>query len=197
MLHSALGTVQYSPEHTMTDSLSTSRLLIRPLELRDSAAVYAYRSDPEVIRYQMWQPESESDVRSFVREQLGTTPGMPGMWFQFAIVRKRDGVLMGDCGVHVPLEYADAAELGMTLALPWQRQGYAAEALGALIEYCFSSLHLHAVLARTEKRNLRSITLIRRMNFYPARPEHYGMEPTEDELFFAMEKRDWERQDGG
>ncbi|PLX32386.1 MAG: GNAT family N-acetyltransferase [Ignavibacteria bacterium] len=178
----------------MTARLDTERLIIRPLQLTDSSAVYDYRSNPEVVRYQMWRPESESDVRQFIREQLGLTPGMPGIWYQFGLVRKADNELIGDCGIHIPLEHTEAAELGMTLAQTSQRLGYATEAIVALLDYCFTSLGLLSVLARTEKRNMRSIALIRRMDFYPARAENFGLAEEEDELLFVMERPDWERR---
>lgn len=165
---------------------ATERLHIRPLQLSDSSEVFAYRSDPEVVRYQMWRPESERDVAHFIRELRGLAPGMPGIWFQFAIVEHESGALIGDCGVHVPLDDPDSVELGLTLRTDAQGKGYATEALHALLDYCFLTLHMHRVIARTHPDNSPSIALIRRCRFTPL--------PTlskDSELVFELRHKTW------
>jgi len=183
--------LQVSPHKAMQNHIPTPRLLIRPMQLSDSAAVLSYRSDPEVVRYQTWRPISDEEIRRFIRNLQGLVPGIPGHWFQFSLVRQSDGKLLGDCGVHVPLERIDVAELGLTLAQAYQGQGYATEALTALIGFCFDTLQLRAILARTVDQNARSIALIGRCGIRPARPEDYGMVEESDELFFSLERGDW------
>ena len=144
---------------------TTPRLLIRPLQLADSATVFAYRSDPEVMRFQMWRPSGEREVRQFIRDQRGLTPGLPGHWFQFGIVDQQSGLLVGDCGLHTPLMEPDSIEVGLTLRPENQGQGYATEVLTALIRYAFQHLHMRAVIARTHPENARSIRLVSRCGF--------------------------------
>jgi RimJ/RimL family protein N-acetyltransferase len=163
------------------------------MQLSDSTAVLAYRADPEVVRFQTWRPISEEEVRRFIRNLQGLVPGIPGHWYQFALIRQSDGALLGDCGVHVPLERIDVAELGLTLAQPYQGQGYATEILRAMIEFCFGTLQLRTVLARTAKQNMKSIALIARCGITPACPEEYGMVEDSDELFFSLDRGDWEK----
>jgi RimJ/RimL family protein N-acetyltransferase len=165
---------------------ATERLHIRPLQLPDSADVFAYRSDPEVVRYQMWRPASEREVARFIRELRGLAPGMPGIWFQFAIIEHESGALIGDCGVHVPLDDPDSVELGLTLRADAQGKGYATEALRGLIGYCFLTLHVHRVIARTHPDNSPSIALIGRCGFspLPARSE-------EPELVYELKHKTW------
>ncbi len=165
---------------------ATERLHIRPLQLSDSADVFAYRSDPEVVRYQMWRPASEREVVRFIRELRGLAPGMPGIWFQFAMIEHESGALVGDCGVHVPLDDPDSVELGMTLRADAQGKGYATEALHALIGFCFLTLHMHRIIARTHPDNSPSIALIRRCHFtsLPALSK-------DSELVFELRYKDW------
>jgi RimJ/RimL family protein N-acetyltransferase len=173
----------------MQNTIVTSRLLIRPLRLADSAAVHAYRSDRELMKHQSWKPEHESEVRQFIRGMQGLAPGIPGTWYQFGIVRLADDCLLGDCGIHVPLEQVDAAELGMTLARAHHGKGYATESLHALISFCFDTLHLRSILARMAVDNHPSLALTRRCGFRPAEPTRYGMPADSSELFFVL-KRD-------
>lgn len=175
----------------MTRTIISQRLLIRPLQLADSDAVFRYRSDPDVVRYQMWRPQGKSDVRQFIRKLHGLAPGMPGIWYQFAVVLQESNELIGDCGIHVPLTAADAAELGMTLAPEFQGKGFAEEALRAFIRYCFETLHMRLIIARTVPQNTRSIALINKMGFQPSVPGHAGFKPEAGELFYVLNHASW------
>lgn len=168
---------------------TTPRLLIRPLQLADSATVFAYRSDPEVMRFQMWRPSGEREVRQFIRDQRGLTPGLPGHWFQFGIVDQQSGLLVGDCGLHTPLMEPDSIEVGLTLRPENQGQGYATEVLTALIRYAFQHLHMRAVIARTHPENARSIRLVARCGF-PSAPT----KKQKDELTFVLTHKIWREQ---
>lgn len=181
----------YDEDAVYSDEMNrftTKRLLVRPLQLADSGAVYAYRSDPEVMRFQMWHPSSEREVRQFIREQRGLTPGLPGHWFQFGIVDQSSNRLLGDCGLHTPLTAPDSVEVGLTLRPDVQRQGYATEVLTALIRYCFDVLHVRSVIARTHPDNVRSLRLIGRCGF-PSQP----LNIRDDELTFMLDHGTWKQ----
>ncbi|MBE0643847.1 MAG: GNAT family N-acetyltransferase [Bacteroidetes bacterium] len=167
---------------------ATKRTVIRPLETADSAAVFAYRSDPDVVRYQMWRPARERDVRSFIRDMRGLAPGMPGIWYQFGIILQQNGELIGDCGVHMPLDDPECVELGLTLRSDFQRQGYAQEVLRALIRYSFETLHVHRVIARMHPENKRSLELIKRCHFTPLTSDS-----SKTELAFELRYTNWSK----
>lgn len=165
---------------------ASKRFHIRPLQTSDASAVFAYRSDPEIVRYQMWRPKEERDVLRFIRELRGVVPGMPGIWFQFGIVEHSSGIFAGDCGVHVPINQPDSMELGLTLRREYQGKGYAAEILQALIRFSFETLHVHRILARTHPENQRSLALIHRCSF-TALPPISG----EEDLVFELRHPIW------
>ena len=67
--------------------LRTSRLILRAFGPSDVLEFAAYRSDPEVARYQSWEtPYPESAAGAFVEEMKDARPGAPGDWYQIAIV---------------------------------------------------------------------------------------------------------------
>lgn len=164
-LHTPDDTELHHDVNHRMNRISSDRLLLRSMRIEDSSPVYAYRSNPDVVRYQMWCPTSEQEVRRFIREQRGLAPGMPGVWYQFAIIETGNDRLIGDCGVLVPIDQPDVAELGLTLHPDSQGKGYATEALRALIEYCFHTLHVHRIIARTHPDNNRSLALLKRCRF--------------------------------
>ena len=55
------------------------------------------------------------------------------------------------------------AEVGFTLGLPYQHQGFAAEAVTAVLEYAFTTLNIHRIQAVTDVENAASIALLERI----------------------------------
>ena len=130
--------------------LSTARLHIEALHEGDAVALFAYRADPEVWRYQGWRPQTLADVDSFIRTQMALNKPSPSVWFQRAIRRHEDGALIGDLGLCL----ADRqAEIGITIAPFAQGRGFAREALQALLHELFGSLDVHRVHASVDPRN--------------------------------------------
>src|SRR5881392_2611733 len=68
--------------------LSSPRLLLRRLQGGDAAALCSYRSLPEVARYQGWESFGPGDAAHLIEGQSHSEPGVPGTWFQLAIVEK-------------------------------------------------------------------------------------------------------------
>ena len=141
-------------------SLVTARLLIRPLEAVDAAAVAGYRSEPAVARYQSWStPYTVADAQ----ELVGGDPLAAG-WFQSAIVLRSGGTLIGDLGVNLH-ENLQQAEIGFTLATRYQGLGYGSEAVAGMLKHQFADRGLHKVSAECDARNRASARLLERVGF--------------------------------
>ena len=130
------------------------RVLLRSFRPADEPIFLAYRADVGVARYQGWEPYSPAQAHEFVRAQSGAAiPPAPGDWVQIGIALATTGELIGDCALHLSAVDPRLAEIGITLHPAWQGQGYAAEALRALLDYCFRHLGLHRVMALTDCLN--------------------------------------------
>jgi RimJ/RimL family protein N-acetyltransferase len=178
----------------MTGEIVTERLVLRAPRLDDAETMFAYRSDPEVRRYQCWEPQSLEEVRAFITGVSAVEPFAPGTWRQLAIVLRSTGELIGDCGVHVPQQAPEQAELGLTLAPASHGCGYATEAIRVLLRLAFETLGKHRVFGSIDPRNARSIALMRRTGF---RQEAHFVESLRfkgewaDDVVFAMLRREW------
>jgi len=63
------------------------RLTLRPFQADDLPEFVAYRSDPEVARYQLWDGTySLADAERFLSSQQGVAFGRPRAWWQLAAV---------------------------------------------------------------------------------------------------------------
>jgi RimJ/RimL family protein N-acetyltransferase len=178
----------------MTDDVVTERLVLRALRADDADAMFAYRADPEIMRYQSWEPQSLDDVRAFIAGVSAPEPYAPGTWRQLAIALRETRELIGDCGVHVPQHAPEQAELGITLAPAFHGRGYAAETIRALLRLAFETLGKHRVYGSIDPRNAASLALMRRTGF---RQEAHFVESLRfkgawaDDVVFAMLAREW------
>lgn len=144
--------------------LETARLILRRFRPGDENSFLEYRVAPEVMQYQgngfLWF--TAEDAARFVLEQSSDTHGKPDTWFQIALESKDTGALIGDLGLHT-LDDIQQAEIGFTIAPPHQNQGYAIEAVRALLHYLFIDCCLHRVIAIADVRNKPSVQLLERL----------------------------------
>lgn len=177
----------------MFQDIVTDRLILRDLGPADAEFVLLYRSDPEVSRYQSWEPASVDQLRSYFEELAGMDPDTPGAWYQLGIVLRSGGELIGDCGIHI-LDDPRQAEIGITVARRFQCRGYATEALRAIVGYLFGKLRKHRISASIDPRNTGSIRLMQRLGF---RQEAHMIGSLwfkgqwVDDIVFAMLAREW------
>ena len=136
----------------------TARLRLDALRDEDASALFAYRGDPAVSRYQGWKPASVADAAKFIEAQQGHAPGTPGTWWQRAIRLRDSGELIGDLGLH----FVDGGtvELGISLAPAHQRHGYAREAVEVMLDFVFGGLRKQRVFARVDPRNFMCMRLL-------------------------------------
>ena len=145
----------------MDFSHAAGRVLLRRLRASDLPTFGAYRADPNVARFQGFDPFTEARAAAFIAEQATVpVPAAPGDWVQLAIARTEDDQLLGDCALHRYAHEPRFAEVGITLAPRWQGQGYAQDALRGLLRYCFGELGLHRVVALVDVRNQPCVALL-------------------------------------
>ncbi len=173
--------------------LRTSRLVLRRFTPADAPAFAAYRSDPDVARYQSWDaPVTLDDAVELVGTLSAGKPRDLG-WFQYAVERVEQPGLIGDVGV-CRTDGGRQAELGFTFAPEHQGRGYAAEAVRRVVEFLLVEEGLHRVTAGADGRNVRSARLLERVGF---RREGHLVASTwmkgewTDDLLFGLLASEW------
>jgi len=174
--------------------LVTARLRLRRLRRGDENAICRYRGLTDVARYQGWETFSLEDAEQLVEEQSANEPGIPGTWFQLAIVESAGDTLVGDCGLYCWPDDPSQLELGITISPEHQRQGFATESLSGLVAYGFRELAMHRISAVTDDRNTAAAGVFRGLGF---RLEGHFLEHRwykgswNSEYLFAMLRREW------
>ena len=167
--------------------LETERLQIRPFTLDDLDAIHQLL-DVELRHVEFGDTGAKTrqareqwlqwTIVSY--EQLAALNQPP--YGDRAVVLKPTGPLIGVCGfvpcleafgqlpsfataLTTPMAHLTSTEFGLYYAFfpAYQRQGYATEAVRALVAFAFNVLQLRRVVATTTYENVRSIGLMRRL----------------------------------
>ena len=141
----------------------TQRLRLSQLVVSDAPAVLEYRSNPDVCRYQSFEPGSLADVEAFIGDVQPNAFDTAGTWFQFAIRLQVSDVVVGDIGARFTSDDPRQVEIGFTVAPEYQGQGYGAESVSGLLGFLLVDCKKHRVFASVDPRNEASIKLLRRV----------------------------------
>ncbi len=178
----------------MDTPILTERLSIHRPALADAEAMFRYRSDPDINRYQNWEPESVEEMRTFIAGLAEIDIETPGRWYQLGLYERDSDRLAGDCGIHVQEQDPRQVEFGITLATEFHGRGLASEALRAVIGHLFTQLDKHRVYGSVDPRNTPSMALMERLGM---RREAHFVESLwfkgawADDVIFAMLEREY------
>jgi len=178
-----------------TIELQSPRLRLRRLRPDDAAAICAYRSLPDVARFQSWETFALADAARLIADQGLITPDRPGTWLQLALTTADSGEIVGDCGIHFLPADNRQVELGITLSPAHQGRGLATEAIASVLHYVFDTLGKHRAYALTDADNPAAARLFQRLGF---RREAHFVEHVwykgawGSEFLFAILYREWQ-----
>ena len=145
--------------------IHTRRLTIRNLRITDLGDFYAYRSNPEVTRFQGFEVMTLEESIAFIREQANRPFGVPGEWVQYALEYRESGRLIGDCAIKLNHEDSRLGAIGITIAPEEQQNGFALEAIQGITSYLFKEAGLHRITETVDVDNTASVRLLERAGF--------------------------------
>jgi RimJ/RimL family protein N-acetyltransferase len=143
--------------------LITTKFSIRAFEHKDLEVFAQYRAQKRVEKYQSWTNYTYEDALKFFENMNYSTFGEAGNWYQLAISSLKSDELLGDLAVHFIGQ--DQLEIGFTVAPQHQGNGVATEALSSLLDYVFSELNKHRVVATIDTKNTASYRLLEKLGF--------------------------------
>lgn len=175
--------------------LSTPRLTLRPMTMRDAQDIYDYSWDKEVARHVLWDAHrSVADSRAYLRFILRQyREGMPS---SYGIVLKETGRLIGTIGFMWMNTENSTVEVGYSLARDHWNKGLMTEALRALIDMAFTHLKLHRIEAQHATANPSSGRVMIKCGMQKEgtlRGRIYNKGKFVDVDLYAILREDWER----
>lgn len=166
--------------------LETERLILRRLKETDADAVFAMRSDEDIMRFirapQMKRSEAENWINlvssRWEKENFGFC----------AVIEKASNKFIGWCGLWRLVETKEI-EVGYALFKEFWGKGYAVEASKAFLKYGFEELNLEKIVAVANPENKNSRRVMEKLGmsydcigkFYNSKLVHYTI--TKDDYF--------------
>ncbi|HEY4126138.1 MAG TPA: GNAT family N-acetyltransferase [Rhizomicrobium sp.] len=148
----------------MSPFLMTPRLTLRPLATRDVDAVFAMMSDSETMRFWDWPAFKDREtVADIIEAQLDDTRS--GNAFYWAVALTPEGAAIGSCDLSDIDRNHARAEVGFLFSRSHWGNGYAREAMEAVIALAFEDLNLQRLWARFHTGNAASQRLLERLGF--------------------------------
>ncbi|QPF74857.1 GNAT family N-acetyltransferase [Roseateles sp. DAIF2] len=178
-------------------TLTTPRLLLRPLRDTDARALFAIFSDPAVMRYWSTPPWSalEQAQASIEQDRQAIAAGEA---LRLGLERREDRALIGTCSLFSISMQCRRAELGYGMARRAWGQAYMQEALQALLDFGFSeALGLKRIEADIDPRNQGSARTLERLGFVQEgllRERWIVGDEVSDSALYGLLRRDWRPQ---
>ena len=176
----------------MPVQLHTPRLLIREFAPCDEAAVHEYASDPEVVRYMVWGPNTPQQTAEFLARKLARHPE-PRREFELAIVLKVEQKLVGGVGIRIKNAANREGDIGYVLGRQYWNRGIVTEAAKVMLDFGFGELGLHRIYATCDSDNRPSARVMEKLGMkYEGlmRQNMYVKGCWRDTLLYAMLETD-------
>ena len=145
------------------DIVQSERLTFRRIDEADFDALKSMLGDPRVM-YAWEHTFSDEQIYEWIARQKESYR-RDGVGY-FAAVRKSDGAVAGQIGLH-RFDYGGEAayEVCYMLQYPYFHRGYALEGANAMAAYAFSEMGLPAVYAQIKTNNTASVRVAERAGF--------------------------------
>lgn len=149
---------------TPTLPIETRRLSLRPFHADDLDALLVFHSDAEAVRFVPYGPRSRDEVDAVLARKItGTSLQEENDRLELAVVRRDTGELIGDVLLALRQPEHETLEVGYIFSPAHAGQGYATEAVRALLDLAFGEIGARRVVARVDTRNTASLALLRRL----------------------------------
>ena len=131
--------------------IETERLLLRDFREDDYDSIHAYATDPEVVRYMTWGPNTPEVTRMVLDRNLERQRAWPRQELHLAVELKMSGDMIGVISLHEA--HTENSAFGYCYARAHWGKGYGTEAARALAEVAFTHLGHHRIWATCDARN--------------------------------------------
>src|SRR5258708_31123567 len=98
-------------------------LILRRVEPEDRADLFEDYGDPEVARYEFWEPRRIEQIDDLIAEQPQVRLGDPGVPIVLVAELKPEGKVIGDCKLTINSVEDGQGEIGFTFNPAYSGRG--------------------------------------------------------------------------
>ena len=149
--------VKFMITHKGTQEIKTARLILRKIAADDLEMIYNWMSDPEMVKYEDWIPHENVDYTcGFISWLTGDyVSDQTYCW----------GILLGNdiIGFAMVVDVNEwSGSIAYYIAKPHWSNGYASEAVGAILDFMFNEVGVHRITAKHSIKNTASGKVLRK-----------------------------------
>lgn len=144
--------------------LETNRLILRRMVEEDVDAIYALRSNPEVMKYIPKTCESREVALEFFKTIDNNLMKNEGITWAIAM-KENPSKMIGSIGIWRFQPENFRGEVGYYLLPDFWRKGILKEALRPVLEFAFGKIGLHSIEAIIDPENIASENLLVAFDF--------------------------------
>ncbi len=141
--------------------IETERLLLRDFREDDFDSIHAYATDPEVVRYMTWGPNTLEITREVLDRNLERQKTWPREELSLAVEVKATSEMIGGISLHNA--NSDNSAFGYCYSRDAWGKGYGTEAAQALARIAFTELGHHRIWATCDARNHGSYAIMEKV----------------------------------
>lgn len=170
----------------MQTEIQTERLILKQLTPDYAQVIFdTYAQDPEVCKYTSWKEHESIDVTTTFLQEV-QNKRTAGESYTYAIIRKSDDLFVGSIELRIGKK---SASFGYVIGRDFRWEGYATEALSAIIALWFSLANVDRIYGYCDIDNIASTKVMENAGLrYVGIREKYILYPN-----ISSEKRDSHR----
>lgn len=171
----------------------TERLIIRPIEEIDYNDLCEYGCDEETAQYMMYWPKTKEQVKEFIKSCIDSMKSDDIKWYEFVLQLKDTSKVIGN--ITLKVDKAEA-EIGWISNKKFWKNGYMSEAVNSVMEYAFSNLGIHKIVATCTDKNIASFKVMEKAGLKKVKTElnqnaiRHGVEITYNKLTYCIDRND-------
>lgn len=185
--------------HKGTQTIETSRLILRQFRPEDAEAAYRnWMSDERVTRYLRWPAHTDPALSRKVVEEWTAAYEAPD-FYQWAIELKALGEPIGSISVVEQNEQLDILHIGYCIGARWWRQGITSEAFAAILPFLFDEVGANRIEAQHDPNNPHSGHVMQKCGLTyegTLRQADFNNQGIVDACMYSILRSEWELRRG-
>jgi len=174
--------------------LETERLILREHALSDADALFAMRTNEEVMRYiDRERPKDLLDIKAFISTFNDDFRAGKNLAWVMALKEKPEQMI-GSIGYWRTDLANHRAEMGYMLHPDYWRKGYISEALKKTIDFGFDEIKLHSIQANINPNNDASRQILIKHGFvkeaYFKEDYYFNGQFLDSEIYSLLKRKD-------
>ncbi len=144
--------------------LNSKRLLLRPISIIDLYDLFQLQSNEKVAKYNtIGIPDDVNFTQTLIENAVNDTKTYHRTNFWWAVVLKDTNQFIGEVGLNLSLTKYKNGDIFYGIHPDFWGNGYATEAVTAILSFSFVDLNLHRITAGVATENVASIRLLERL----------------------------------